>query len=212
LLSADQALGPGEIGLAPFKPIPGGYNTVGGVHEEGCSSISWWMPSALLRLAAFLVRPEEILGELAAREVVEEQVRVVVVLPELAADSTSTYGTTSRRPARRPREIEGRAVYGRQPCEPNPSLVRPIRRRELDIEIEQPRHCPRARSFAACWPAESFPSAVRTFRLEFDTSTVPAINGNNEPCHVPFVAQVSAHLTQTAADYVYDPNAQCFCE
>jgi hypothetical protein len=65
---------------------------------------------------------------------------------------------------------------------------------------------------AAPYPKLVTDDFARTFRLEFDTSTVPAINGNNEPCHVPFVAQVSAHLTQTAADYVYDPNAQCFCE
>jgi hypothetical protein len=53
---------------------------------------------------------------------------------------------------------------------------------------------------------------VRTFRLDFDTSSVPATNGVGEPCDLSLSAQVSLHLTQTAADYVYDADAPCICE
>ena len=53
---------------------------------------------------------------------------------------------------------------------------------------------------------------VRTFRLDFDTSTATVTRDGDGPCAPPIAAQVSLHLTQTAADYVYDPNALCNCE
>jgi hypothetical protein len=53
---------------------------------------------------------------------------------------------------------------------------------------------------------------VRTFRVDFDTSSVQATNGNGIPCDFALAAQVSLHLTQTAADYVYDADAPCSCE
>ena len=53
---------------------------------------------------------------------------------------------------------------------------------------------------------------VRTFRLDFDTSTATATYGGGQACALPIVAQVSLHLTQTAADYVYDADAICYCE
>jgi hypothetical protein len=52
----------------------------------------------------------------------------------------------------------------------------------------------------------------RTFRLDFDTSTATTTTRAGHPCDPPIAAQVSLHLTQTAADYVYDPNAICACE
>jgi hypothetical protein len=62
-----------------------------------------------------------------------------------------------------------------------------------------------------------FPKVVtddftRTFRLDFDTSTVTPANSGGEPCAVSVSAQVSVHLTQTAADYVVSPDAQCACK
>jgi len=69
---------------------------------------------------------------------------------------------------------------------------------------------------AAGGPAP-FPQVVtddfaRTFRLDFDTSTVTPANSRGEACSVPISAQVSVHLTQAAADYVANPNASCGCE
>src|SRR5262249_44946095 len=48
---------------------------------------------------------------------------------------------------------------------------------------------------------------VRTFRLDFDTSTVTPTKNGGETCAFSFSAQVSLHLTQAAADYVVNPNA-----
>ena len=53
---------------------------------------------------------------------------------------------------------------------------------------------------------------VRTFRLDFDTSSAQPRNGNGVVCDFALAAQVSLHLTQTAADYVYDTEALCGCE
>ena len=54
---------------------------------------------------------------------------------------------------------------------------------------------------------------ARTCRLDFDTSTVTPANGRGETCDVSFSAQVSVHLTQTAADYVVaSPDASCTAE
>jgi hypothetical protein len=53
---------------------------------------------------------------------------------------------------------------------------------------------------------------VRSFRLDFDTSSVQATNGAGVPCDFALAAQVSLHLTQTAADYVYAADAPCVCE
>jgi len=69
---------------------------------------------------------------------------------------------------------------------------------------------------AAGGPAP-FPQVVtadfgRTFRLDFDTSTVTPANSRGETCDVSLAARVSAHLTQTAADYLVDPTASCGCE
>jgi len=65
--------------------------------------------------------------------------------------------------------------------------------------------------------AVPFPTVVtddfaRTFRLDFDTSTVTPANSRGETCAVSISAQVSVHLTQTAADYVVSPDAPCLCE
>jgi hypothetical protein len=62
-----------------------------------------------------------------------------------------------------------------------------------------------------------FPKVVtddfaRTFRLDFDTSTVTPANSRGEACHVSVSTQVSVHLTQTAADYVVSLAAPCGCE
>jgi len=62
-----------------------------------------------------------------------------------------------------------------------------------------------------------FPKVVtddfaRTFRLDFDTSTVTPANSRGETCEVSLSAQVSVHLAQTAADYVVSPDASCGCE
>jgi hypothetical protein len=65
---------------------------------------------------------------------------------------------------------------------------------------------------AAPYPQLVTDDFERTFRLAFDTSTVPATTNDGVPCDFPLSAQVSLHLTQTAADYVYDPNAPCSCE
>lgn len=53
---------------------------------------------------------------------------------------------------------------------------------------------------------------VRTFRLEFDTSNATSTSSGGESCDFPIVAQVSLHLAQTAADYVFDADAPCVCE
>ena len=52
---------------------------------------------------------------------------------------------------------------------------------------------------------------VRTFRLDFDTSTVQPRTIKGVACDFPLAAQVSLHLTQTAADYAYDPDAPRDC-
>ena len=65
---------------------------------------------------------------------------------------------------------------------------------------------------AAPYPQLVTADFERTFRLSFDSSTVtPTMNGGGA-CDYPVTAQVSLHLTQTAADYVYDPNAPCSCD
>lgn len=64
----------------------------------------------------------------------------------------------------------------------------------------------------AAYPKLVTDDFVRTFRLDFDTSSVQATNGVGEPCDLALSAQVSLHLTQTAADYVYDADAPCICE
>ena len=53
---------------------------------------------------------------------------------------------------------------------------------------------------------------VRTFRLDFDTSTVTPANSGGQTCNFSVSAQVSVHLTQTAADYLVNPDASCGCE
>jgi len=58
---------------------------------------------------------------------------------------------------------------------------------------------------AAPYPTLVTDDFVRTFRLDFDTSTVQPRGNDGAECDLPFAAQVSLHLTQTAADYTYDP-------
>jgi hypothetical protein len=65
---------------------------------------------------------------------------------------------------------------------------------------------------AAPYPKLVTDDFERTFRFSFDTSTVTPTTSVGGPCDYPLTAQVSLHLTQTAADYVYDPNARCICE
>jgi hypothetical protein len=52
---------------------------------------------------------------------------------------------------------------------------------------------------------------VRTFRLEFDTSAATARTAAGEVCDFPVAEKVFLHLTQSAADYLYDPSAPCPC-
>jgi hypothetical protein len=52
---------------------------------------------------------------------------------------------------------------------------------------------------------------VRTFRVEFDTSAATARTPAGEVCDFPVTEKASLHLTQTAADYVYDATALCPC-
>jgi hypothetical protein len=51
---------------------------------------------------------------------------------------------------------------------------------------------------------------VRTFRVDFDTASVAPKDANGRP-DATVTAKVSLHLSQTAADYVGDPNAFCGC-
>ena len=65
--------------------------------------------------------------------------------------------------------------------------------------------------------AMPFPKVVtddfaRTYRLDFDTSTVTPANSRGETCAASISAQVSVHLTQTTADYNISPNEHCRCE
>lgn len=53
---------------------------------------------------------------------------------------------------------------------------------------------------------------VRTFWFDFDISNGMLTDYDGVPCTFPVTANVSLHLTQTAADYVHDPNALCGCE
>ena len=64
---------------------------------------------------------------------------------------------------------------------------------------------------AAPFPKLVTDDFVRTFRLEFDTSTVTPTTHEGGVCNYPVTGRVSLHLTQTAADYAYDPNARCIC-
>jgi hypothetical protein len=64
---------------------------------------------------------------------------------------------------------------------------------------------------AALYPTLVTDDFVRTLRLDFDTSTVQPRGNDGADCGLPIAAQVSLHLTQTAADYVYDPNAPRDC-
>jgi len=54
----------------------------------------------------------------------------------------------------------------------------------------------------------------RDLRVDFDTaSVVPTTSWTPPaPCTAAVTVQASLHLVQTAADYVYDPNASCPCE
>jgi hypothetical protein len=66
---------------------------------------------------------------------------------------------------------------------------------------------------AAPYPKLVTDDFVRTFRLDFDTSSVDATKyRSTDACDLPVVGQVSLHLTQTAAAYLYAPNAPCYCE
>jgi hypothetical protein len=64
---------------------------------------------------------------------------------------------------------------------------------------------------AAPYPTLVTDDFVRTFRLDFDTSTVQPTGNDGTACDLPVAARVSLHLTQTAADYAYDPNAPRDC-
>jgi hypothetical protein len=64
---------------------------------------------------------------------------------------------------------------------------------------------------AAPYPTLVTDDFVRTFRLDFDTSTVQPRTIDGVACDLPLAAQLSLHLTQTAADYAYDPNAPRDC-
>jgi len=78
---------------------------------------------------------------------------------------------------------------------------------ELTVTVET------ATGGAAPFPQVVTDDFARTFRLDFDTSTVtPVKNGNPCDASVSLSAQVSVHLTQTAADYAVFPNASCGCE
>jgi hypothetical protein len=50
---------------------------------------------------------------------------------------------------------------------------------------------------------------VRTFRVEFDTSGAAAREPYGDACDFPVTVKASLHLTQTAADYVFDADAPC---
>ena len=50
---------------------------------------------------------------------------------------------------------------------------------------------------------------VRTFRVEFDTSGAEARTPLGQVCDFPATEKASLHLTQTAADYVFDADAPC---
>lgn len=64
---------------------------------------------------------------------------------------------------------------------------------------------------AAAYPQLVTADFVRTFRLDFDTSTVTPKDSDGGECNPVMGAKVSLHLTQTAADYVADPNWMCGC-
>jgi len=64
---------------------------------------------------------------------------------------------------------------------------------------------------AAPYPKLVTDEFERTFRIEFDTATATPSTSSG-PCDFAVTANVSLHLTQSAADYVYDPNAPCVCE
>lgn len=53
---------------------------------------------------------------------------------------------------------------------------------------------------------------VRAFRLDFDTSTATPTTHGGQACEAPLTVRASLHLQQTAADYVYNPDAPCICE
>lgn len=69
-----------------------------------------------------------------------------------------------------------------------------------------------ARGSAAPYPQMVTDDFERTFRLELDTATATPTMSTGEACDFPVTEKVSLHLTQTAADYVYDPQAPCICE
>jgi hypothetical protein len=52
---------------------------------------------------------------------------------------------------------------------------------------------------------------VRTFRVDFDSSSVPHTS-MPDTCDNPLTAHVSLHFTQTAADYIYLSGNPCRCE
>lgn len=77
---------------------------------------------------------------------------------------------------------------------------------ELNVAVETATGGP------APFPQVVTDDFIRTYRLDFDTSTVTPTRSSGEPCDVSISAQVSMHLTQTAADYVVNPNMSCGCE
>ena len=65
---------------------------------------------------------------------------------------------------------------------------------------------------AAPYPKMVTDDFVRIFRLDLDTSTATPKMSTGEACDYPVTLRISLHLTQSAADYVYDPQAPCICE
>ena len=69
-----------------------------------------------------------------------------------------------------------------------------------------------ATGVAASYPKLVTDDFVRVFRIELDTATATPTMSTGEVCDYPVTEHVSLHLTQTAGDYVYDPQAPCICE
>ena len=53
---------------------------------------------------------------------------------------------------------------------------------------------------------------VRTFRIEFDTSSVDCARSDGVACDLGVTMQAALQFTQTCVDCVYDPDALRICE
>jgi hypothetical protein len=115
-------------------------------------------------------------------------------------------GTTTRTASRRDYGSDCLSCPPAAETTGNPCTVVDFEDLQVTVVVEA------ATGSAAPYPKLVTDDFVRTFRVEFDTSTATPLTSTGQACDYPVTLHVSLHFTQTAADYVYDPQAVCVCE